>query len=45
MSMWKQKSEKTSCVQKDWNPSTCTCKDFKYLESIIGDSVIFVIKS
>ena len=23
-----------------WNPSTCTCENGKYLESIIGDSVI-----
>ena len=23
-----------------WNPSTCSCKDSKYLESIINTSVI-----
>ena len=23
-----------------WNPSTCTCKNGRYLGSIIGDSVI-----
>ena len=39
--MWKQKS-KNHVSEKDyiWNPSTCTCENGKYLESIIGDSVI-----
>ena len=37
-----QKPKKKSGVQKDyiWNPSTCTCKNSKYLASIIDDSVI-----
>ena len=28
MSMWMQKTETTSCVQKNytWNPSTCVCE-------------------
>ena len=27
-----------------WNPSTCNCKNGKYLASIINDSVITLIK-
>ena len=40
--MWVQKSEKTSSVWKNyiWDPSTCTYKNGKYSESIIGDSAI-----
>ena len=42
MFIWVQKPKKKSCVQKDyiWNLSTCTCKNSKYLASIIDDSVI-----
>ena len=41
-SMWVQKSKKPPCIQKECicNLSTCTCKNVKYLRSIIGDSVI-----
>ena len=37
-----QKSKKTSFVKKDyiWNPATCSCKNGKYLASIIDNSVI-----
>ena len=30
------------CIKKDhiWNPSSCVCKIDKYLNSIIGDSVV-----
>ena len=38
-----QKPVKAPCVQRNiyiWNPNTCTCENVKYLESIIGDSVI-----
>ena len=37
-----KKIEKTSCVRKDCilNHSTCTCKNYKYLWSIIAISVV-----
>ena len=37
-----QKSKKTPCVQKKFflNPSACTFENGKYLENIIGDTVI-----
>ena len=40
--MWVQNYEKTSSERKNyiWDPSTCTYKNGKYSESIIGDSAI-----
>ena len=34
-----QKSDRTSCVQKNyiWDSATCICENGKYLESIIDD--------
>ena len=36
-------SEKYYTCEKDysWNPSTCICKNSRYLKSIFDDSVIF----
>ena len=42
MSVRVWKSERTSCVWKIyiWNPATCSCKNGKYIASIIDHSVI-----
>ena len=46
MSVWVQKSERTSCFPKYHfsNPATCICENGKYLGIVIDDSVIMCVE-